>query len=195
MLGLGEDFRNRLLTTCKRSLDNSFYGLYRLISRLPVLRARWRISWTVTLAGFAVIVIGVLCLCLSALVAAPASWWQGTLDAFGVGFVVGGVIDVLAIFGIERVVSHATQRGTSADQEAKEILETNPEPHTWELYYQLMCARDLLNEKWGVLDPELRHRLRRFTDEADKALLDDEGPGHIPRYRMTGPKRDLDQAP
>jgi hypothetical protein len=189
VLDLLKDCRNRLLTTYKRLMDGFFNWLFDMIALVPVLRARWRTSWTVSLAGFALIVIGILCLFLSALVAAPASWWQGTLDAFGVGFVVGGVIDVLAIFAITRVVNRQTQRGISADQQAKEILAMKPEPHTWELYEQLMLARDLLDESWGVLDPGLRARLCRFTEEADGDLLDDQEPGQIPRYRMQGPRR------
>ena len=59
------------------------------------------------LAGLALIVAGVVCLFLSGVVAASGSWWQGTLDAFGVGFVVGGLVDVAAASPLNRVVDKA----------------------------------------------------------------------------------------
>ena len=55
------------------------------------------------------------------------------------------------------------------------------ERHMWELYEQLMLARDLLDESWGVLDVGLRARVGRFTEEADGDLLDDEESGQIVR--------------
>jgi hypothetical protein len=51
----------------------------------------------ILLAGFALIVAGIVCLFLSGIVAGRGSWWQGTLDAFGVGFVVGGLVDLVAV--------------------------------------------------------------------------------------------------
>lgn len=76
----------------------------------------------VFLAGIAVIAVGILCLFLSAEVAAAGSWWQSTLDAFGVGFVVGGVIDVLAIFGLNQFIGTEDQRRQRNNQWAQEIL-------------------------------------------------------------------------
>jgi hypothetical protein len=52
---------------------------------------------------------GILWLCLSGVVMRTGSWWQGTLQALGVGFVVGGIVDVLAISGMNQY-STATQR-------------------------------------------------------------------------------------
>jgi hypothetical protein len=146
------------------------------------LLTRWRNSWTVSLAGFALIMIGVLCLCLSALVAATASWWQGTLDAFGVGFVVGGVVDVMAIFGLTSVLSRQAERGTRANQQAQAILAQEHEPHTSDLYKQYLQARELLDDNWGVLDREVRDRLLKFIEEANDALTDHETPELPPHF-------------
>jgi hypothetical protein len=52
-----------------------------------------RLIW---LAGFALIALGILFLCVSDDVVGPG-WWQGTWQALGVGFIVGGVVDVAAI--------------------------------------------------------------------------------------------------
>jgi len=51
----------------------------------------------VLLTGVFLVGVGAGCLYLSDAVAVIGSWWQATLDAFGVGFVVGGVVDVTAI--------------------------------------------------------------------------------------------------
>jgi hypothetical protein len=69
-------------------------------------------QWIVFVSGFGLVAVGVLCLCLSALVAPTGSWWLGTLDAFGVGFVVGGVVDVLAIWGLNQVQTGSRPTGT-----------------------------------------------------------------------------------
>jgi len=58
--------------------------------------------WMTWFAGFALIAVGILCLCLSGLVARPGTWWQGTWQALGVGFVVGGIVDVLAISSVSQ---------------------------------------------------------------------------------------------
>jgi len=57
--------------------------------------------WAVWLIGCAVIFAGIACLVLSD-EAAPG-WWQGTLQAFGVGFIIGGLVDVLAISALARL--------------------------------------------------------------------------------------------
>ena len=65
------------------------------------------VSWIRTqglvwLAGLALIVAGSLCLSLSAAVARTGSWWQATLDAFGAGLVVGGLVDVLVTWWLNQ---------------------------------------------------------------------------------------------
>jgi hypothetical protein len=68
-----------------------------------VLRRLWariRAQGPVWLAGFILIAAGIICLYLSDKVV--TGWWQGTLDAFGVGFIIGGIVDVLAISGLNQ---------------------------------------------------------------------------------------------
>lgn len=68
----------------------------------------------VLLAGFGLIAVGAVCLYLSDAVA--HGWLQGTLDAFGVGFIVGGLVDVLAISGLTQIVQAENKR-RQAEQE------------------------------------------------------------------------------
>ncbi len=90
----------------------------------------------------------------------------------------------MAISGLTSVLSRQTERGTSANQQAKAILAQKHEPHTWDLYEQYMHARDLLDDNWGVLDREIRDRLLKFISEAHDALMDDQGPSKIPHFLM-----------
>lgn len=109
---------------------------------------------------------GVLCLCLSALVARTGSWWQGTFDAFGVGFVVGGVIDVLAIFGLNEFASREVQRKEIANERAREILEskdTRIRGARGSSVDRVFAAEYLLKHSSGDLDPKLRARLAILT--------------------------------
>jgi hypothetical protein len=50
------------------------------------------------IAGVVLIALGIVCLYLSDGIV--TGWWQGTLEAFGVGFIVGGLVDVLALSGL-----------------------------------------------------------------------------------------------
>jgi hypothetical protein len=154
-------------------LDLIFKGAY----YLGRLLTGWRKSWTVSLAGFALMLFGILCLCLSALVANPASWWQGTLDAFGVGFVVGGLVDVMAIFALTGVLERQKEREKNANQKARAILEEKHVPHTSSLYRQWLQAKELLDTNWGFLDREVRERLLDFIEEASDGLTDDDDQG------------------
>ena len=84
---------------------------------------RWRwLLWLLTggqrailLAEIVLMAIGIVCLYLSDKVV--TRWWQDTLDAFGVGFIVGGAVDVLAISVLDQ-----TQRRRANDVEARLIL-------------------------------------------------------------------------
>ena len=69
-----------------------------------------RAVWT---AGILVIVAGIVCLVLSDKMLSQG-WWQGTTQAFGVGFIVGGLVDVLAI-------SWLNQLTTQAQEQARQI--------------------------------------------------------------------------
>ena len=62
----------------------------------------------VYLTGFALIVAGVVCLCLSD--AVVTGWRANTLDAFGVGFVAGDLIDVLALSGLTKIIAAEQRR-------------------------------------------------------------------------------------
>jgi hypothetical protein len=62
-------------------------------------------------AGFILIAADIICLFLSDKVVTGS--WQGTLDAFGVGFIIAGIVDVLAI-------SALNQRTQADDQRLRE---------------------------------------------------------------------------
>jgi hypothetical protein len=50
-------------------------------------------------------------------------WWEGTLQALGVGFVVGGLVDVLAIYGLNRIVSADDLRRKQLNDRARAIFQ------------------------------------------------------------------------
>jgi hypothetical protein len=73
-----------------------------------ILRMRFGRS-PVWWSGFALIALGIGALIGSRLLVsgsqAPVTgWWQGTLQALGIGLIVGGLVDVLAITGLNRVM-------------------------------------------------------------------------------------------
>jgi hypothetical protein len=120
----------------------------------------------ILMAGFAVILAGILCLCLSAVVAARGSWWQGTLDAFGVGLSVGGLIDVMVISGLTIAVTEedklrqeysgrARALARAIMQEAQQGVTNTAKPE--ELYSEAM---ELLDQSEGLLDRHVRRVLR-----------------------------------
>lgn len=78
---------------------------------------RIRAQGPVWLAGFIPIAAGIICLYLSDQVA--TGWWQGTLDAFGVGFLIAGLADVLAISALNQ----AQRRRENNNLEAVPFLE------------------------------------------------------------------------
>ncbi len=74
----------------------------------------------VRLAGLALIVAGIICLYLSDAVA--RGWWQGTLQAFGVGFTVAGVVDVLVISELNaRIAEYQKERQRALNRQAARI--------------------------------------------------------------------------
>jgi hypothetical protein len=127
---------------------------------------RFRSRGLILLAGAALILAGVLCLGLSG--AVFTGWWQGTLDAFGVGFTVAGVVDVLAIFALNQSVAAEDRQTEENNQRARKILHPESEQ---EVKQQRSGAMNLLIDSRGLLDPELTNRL------ADIAF------GHIPNDR------------
>jgi hypothetical protein len=120
----------------------------------------------VLMAGFLVIMAGVLCLCLSGMVAATGSWWQGTLDAFGVGLVVGGLIDVLAIFGLNQFLAGKDQRRQKNNRKAREILTlAGAAPLEGEDFRRLgEQALELALEAGSLMDKQLLEQLLKLVN-------------------------------
>jgi hypothetical protein len=66
--------------------------------------------WVVWCSGLVLIAVGIGALIwsrhlVSASEAPGTGWWQGTAQAMGVGLIVGGLVDVLAISGLDRAMS------------------------------------------------------------------------------------------
>jgi hypothetical protein len=125
-----------------------------LSRRFPRQSLVWR-------AGFALIVAGIVCLYLSD--AVVSGWWQGTLDAFGVGFIVGGIVDVLAISGLTQAVTADRER-QEADRDAQLMLDKlriqvqgvveEPSESWIEARRKMLAeARDLLERRGAQMDP------------------------------------------
>jgi hypothetical protein len=74
----------------------------------------------VTMAGLGLIVVGIVSLGLSDEVA--MGWWQGTLQALGVGLVVGGLVDVLAISKLNRVIQSASDKNRAENKRQAEAI-------------------------------------------------------------------------
>jgi len=124
----------------------------------------------VWVAGFALIVAGIFCLCLSGMVV--GGWWQGTLDAFGVGFVVGGIVDVLAISGLNQIVAKRQkiyeedqareQRRRQANQQAEFLLRGRGD-----LFGNAAEARRLLSQSKDDIGPWLGAELEELIERAN----------------------------
>jgi hypothetical protein len=65
-------------------------------------------------------VVGIVSLGLSDEVA--MGWWQGTLQALGVGLVVGGLVDVLAISKLNRVIQSASDKDRAENKRQAEAF-------------------------------------------------------------------------
>jgi hypothetical protein len=115
----------------------------------------------VFLAGFAVILVGTLCLCLSGMVAATGSWAQATLDAFGVGFIVGGLVDVLALSWLNE---REKQKQREFSGQAKFILGQEQDPDAKPM------AWDLLTRAGPYIDPKLHEQLLDFIERAPQRM-------------------------
>ena len=126
-----------------------------LVNFFPHWYERIPVRVLVRAAAFGLSALGFLCLCLSALVAPTGSWWQGTLDAFGVGFVVGGVVDVLAIFGLNHIVVDEDRRREQVNQQARQILEMGFSKDK-DAFKEMVLS---LADEWGLMDPNLQIQL------------------------------------
>jgi hypothetical protein len=120
-------------------------------------------------AGAYLVLMGILCLCLSGVVV--TGWWQGTLDGFGVGFVVGGLVDVLAIFGLNQVINVEGRRTPEYNKRAREILqalatERDVGPDARERLERAYEADALLKESWdgALIDRRLRIELQNLVE-------------------------------
>jgi hypothetical protein len=111
----------------------------------------------VFLAGCALILAGIICLYLSD--AVVTGWWKGTLDAFGVGFIVGGVVDVLALSGLDQA-----QRRRENTIEARLILNyMDPTDET-----AVSAANALLNHADRAIDPWYRDELIQLIERYNR---------------------------
>lgn len=158
-------------------MTRSLTGDSRLVSSIT-LRHVTLIRWwrrqmnpsqtLIWLAGAALILAGILCLCLSG--AVFTGWWQGTLGAFGVGFTVGGIVDVLAIFALNQSVTTEDRQMQENNQQAREIflaelkkeLSEQPESEK-ELSEQRMRAASLLMDCKGLIDPQFADQLVKIA--------------------------------
>jgi hypothetical protein len=135
--------------------------LGRWVFRLRLWFGTQRSQRLVLLAGFALIMVGILCLCLSALVADTGSWWQGTLDAFGVGFVVGGVIDVLAISGLNVAIRAEDQEREKFNRMARDVLQL-PVEDARARRMRALRAGQVLSMSEGLMDQDLISKLTKL---------------------------------
>jgi hypothetical protein len=98
-----------------------------------------------------------VCLVLSG--AVLTGWWQGTFGAFGVGFVVGGIVDVLAISLLNQILGGVTWERRSLNYEARLLLAWPVKhPQTGEV------AGAFLDSHENEIDPLLRGKLRGLAD-------------------------------
>lgn len=123
---------------------------------------RQRLVWYV---GFGLIVIGVISLYLSDRTA--QGWWQSTSQALGVGLVVGGLIDVLAISWLDQTIRKQEQRLQEQEQRLRDlsnrIIDTLTSPDSPEV--KKMWAIETMRsipEMWD--HPELRAVLDAFLE-------------------------------
>jgi hypothetical protein len=134
-----------------------------LISRSLQGRGARTTTWLTWLAALALIAVGVLCLSLSGAVARPGTWWQGTWQALGVGFVVGGIVDVLAISTMNQFAS-ASQRRWNREA-ARIVKDAAGIVLMMDAEVVGADARLLLRMHGGELDSELRAQLIQIAED------------------------------
>jgi hypothetical protein len=77
----------------------------------------------VVVAGFVLVALGIGALFWSHALA--QGWWQDTLQALGVGLVIGGLVDVLALAGLDRIVSTDDQRRKRLNDRARLVFQAD----------------------------------------------------------------------
>ena len=132
-----------------------------LYDLLYQFRRRWvRIygQGLVWLAGFILIAAGIICLYLSGQVV--TGWWQGTLDAFGVGFIIAGIVDVLAISGLNQALTGQQNRQEYERQAQQVMLQIDSLTPA----IQAQRAQDLLDRSGDQLNAPTRALLRAVVN-------------------------------
>jgi hypothetical protein len=139
-----------------------------------VARKRWHIvrkPALLMMAGLGLIVVGIVSLVLSDEVA--KGWWQGTLQALGVGLVIGGLVDVLAISKLNQVIQSTSDRERAKiTLSAEAIVAHIPDNDVaWYLDW-LRDDKHPIGERAAVLH-RLNFRQRSFLlDQLDSKLRD-----------------------
>jgi hypothetical protein len=118
----------------------------------------------ILLAGAALIAAGIGALFWSHALAsgsqaAVSAWWQGTLQALGVGFIVGGLVDVLAISIMNQMLS-GSPVNPNHNRQARRILAAGGR----RISYPPDYARMFLEQYGKEIDPLLRARLQELAD-------------------------------
>ena len=148
------------------------------------MRGVGRVPWKsparrwIFLAGLGLILVGIVCLVLSDKVV--QGWSQATLDAFGVGFIIGGVVDVLAISSLNSLMTDEQALEERNERLAEKMREYNVEAQ--ELLGDLdqddrakpvrlkdtaRSAKHLLERSNGLMDKKLRDDLRDVVNRAE----------------------------
>jgi hypothetical protein len=116
----------------------------------------------ILLTGTALVGTSIVCLYLSDTVARTGSWWQGTLDAFGVGFVVGGIVDVTAIALLNQILAGsggpAWKQQNSRAEDLLDMYSQTVSPNQCRLAATEVGG--FIEDYGDAIDPLLRARLR-----------------------------------
>ena len=115
------------------------------------------------LAGSMLVAVGIICLYLSGAVERTGSWWQGTLDAFGVGFIVGGIVDVTAISLLNQILRGTPRMRRKAGNAMAQVLLTAGIDDAAGAYTPKFVAQ-FLQVYGDSIDPFLRRGLGELLD-------------------------------
>jgi hypothetical protein len=144
-------------------------------------------------AGFILVLLGIGGLVWSHTLAYASnptsieSWWEGTLQALGVGFIVGGLVDVFAVSGLDARRRRDDDRRRSTTGRAMHLLDLDPQLRA-PMEVEAQEAAVLLAEGSGLLDPDLVARLEDMMSWPSKypwpiptsqASDDKAGPGDV----------------
>jgi hypothetical protein len=117
----------------------------------------------IILAGSILVTVGIICLYASGAVARTGSWWQSTLDAFGVGLIVGGIVDVTAISLLNQILRGTPRmRRKAGNAMAHVLLTAGLEESTGT--YSSKFITEFLQAYGDSIDPFLRRGLGELLD-------------------------------